>query len=88
MMSRNAREDEAVLGAAAGGDAEELAGLEAFLVVAGPGVDSAADEQAADEIFGGHAVAQLDQDEVGAGGIGVETGNHGERRKKRREWRM
>ena len=49
--------DEPVLGPVAGGDADELAGFEALLVVAGAGVDAAADEQAADQVLGGQAVA-------------------------------
>ena len=55
-----------------------LAGLEPLLVVAGAGVDSPPDEQAAHQVLGGHAVAELDQDEVRTRGIGVQPGHHRE----------
>ena len=58
-------DDVGVFRPVAGGDADELAGFEAFLVVAGSRVDSAADEQAADQVVGVQAGAQLDQGEVG-----------------------
>ena len=58
-------DDVGVFGAVAGGDADELAGFEAFLVVAGSRVDPAADQQAADELVGIQAAAELDQGEVG-----------------------
>src|SRR5262249_6931602 len=62
-------DDVGVFRAVTGGDPEELAGLEALLVVAGSGVDPAPDQQTADELLGGEAIAELHQGEIGGGGI-------------------
>ena len=51
-------DDVRIFGAVAGGDPDELAGLEALLVVAGPGVDPATDEQPADEVLGAQAALE------------------------------
>src|SRR5271165_3163846 len=66
-------QDEPVFRPAARGDANELARLEPFLVVASPGVDPPANEQTTNQVFGRHTVKQLDQDEVGAGGVSVQS---------------
>src|SRR5208337_3675856 len=66
-------QDKPVFGPAARGDANELARLEPFLVVASPGIDSPADEQTTDQVLGRHTVAQLDQHEVGARWVGVQS---------------
>ena len=71
-ISRKAQ-DEPVFGPAARSYANELARLEPFLVVASPGIDSPADEQTTDQVLGRHTVAQLDQHEVGAGWVGVQS---------------
>ena len=46
IMPAERADDVGVFGAVAGGDPDELAGFEPFLVVAGSGVDPAADQQA------------------------------------------
>ncbi len=55
---------EPILGSATRGNANELARLESLLVVAGPGVDTPANQQATDQVLGRHAVRQFDEDEV------------------------
>jgi hypothetical protein len=71
-------QDEPVFGPATRGDANELAGLEPFLVVASPGIDPPADEETTDQVLGCHTIAQLDQNKVGAGGVGVQSRHQGE----------
>src|SRR5262245_15007101 len=72
-------DDIGVLRAVAGGDPEELAGLETFLVVAGPGVDPAPDQQPADELLGDEPVAELHQGEVGRGWVDMQPVDLGQR---------
>ena len=66
----------------------ELAGLQAFLVVASAGVDAAANQQSADELVGTQVAAKLNQGEVGVGRIHMQTVDLGESGEERCELRM
>ena len=77
-----------ILSSRTGGDPNKSADFEPFLVVAGAGIDPAADEQAAHEFVGAHVAAEFDQREVGFGRINVQPINLGQSTKNRRELRM
>ena len=75
-------DDVGVLGAAAGGDPDELTGLQPLLVIAGPRVDSATNQQPADELVGRQRTMKFDEREIGVGRVNVQPVDLGERAEK------